>query len=42
MTEQWLLLRDALRQLLTVIVTEPGPIKWMIALTRKILDWLVR
>lgn len=42
MTEQWLVLRDALRNLATVICQEPGPVKWLITLSRGILDILER
>lgn len=39
MTEQWLLLRDALRNLVTVICQEPGPIRWLILIARRVLLW---
>ena len=42
MTEQWYLLQAALRQFWAGVVNEPGPIKWLIAVSGKILDWLVR
>jgi hypothetical protein len=40
MTEQWLVLQAALRQLLAVIAHEPGPIRWLIIASRKILATL--